>query len=393
MTAFLITTVMVAGAAESMATLRALRDAQAAYARQDYALAVWNYDRAALVLRARPQLRQARAEALSLSVGQRTWLEGELRLADGDWLGAVEFLSQLSPDDPHAAAAHGLIDEALAYRQSDLTARAALQARDDRAWREEERARVRAAALRALVQTLESERAGAPGRVGIYFRDLRDGTTIDLGGDQEYVAASVYKLAVLAAVYHAESLGQLALTDQIAFQQGDYEDGYYEDYTSGEVFTVEQLVDRMIQESDNTSARMLARTLSWGQVEQYAHSLGATHALIATDNQMTPEDAGALLAAIYSGQVAPAADTQAMLALLESTVYHDGWIPAGVPQATVAHKVGFYGSSINDAALIFAPGHPFVLVIFTDSMGAAAPALLQTVAAQVYAFVIAPVTP
>jgi beta-lactamase class A len=392
-TVFLITTAMVAGAAESIANLRALRDAQAAYARQDYGLAVWNYDHAALVLRARPQLRQARAGAVSLSVAQRTWLEGELRLADGDWLGAVAFLSQLSPDDPHAAAAHGLIDEALAYRQNDLVARAALQGRDDRVWREEERARVRAAALRALVQTLESERAGAPGRVGIYFRDLRDGTTIDLGGDQAYVAASVYKLAVLAALYHAESQGQLALTDQVAFQPADYEDGYFADYTNGQAFTVEQLVDRMIQESDNTSARMLARTLSWGQVEQYAHALGASHAVIASDNQMTPEDAGALLAAIYSGQVAPAAETQAMISLLGSSVYHDGWIPAGIPQAAVAHKVGFYGPAINDAALVFAPEHPFVLVIFTDSTGAAAPGLLQTVAAQVYAFVTAPVTP
>lgn len=388
-----MTTVMVAGAAELIANLRALRDAQAAYARQDYGLAVWNYDRAALALRARPQLRQARVDAVSLSVAQRTWLEGELRLADGDWLGAVALLSQLNADDPHAAAAHGLIDAALSYRQSDLSTRAALQVRDDRVWRAEERARVRAAALRALVQTLERDRSGVPGRVGIYFHDLRDGTTIDLGGDQEYVAASVYKLAVLAAVYHAESQGQLALTDRVAYQDGDYEDGYFQDYTTDEVFTVEQLLDRMIQESDNTSARMLARTLSWGQVEQYAHALGATHALIANDNQMTPEDAGALLNAIYSGRVAPAAETQAMISLLRTTTYHDGWIPAGVPQAAVAHKVGFYGSAVHDAALVFAPEHPFVLVIFTDSIGPAAPVLLQTVAAQIYAFVVAPATP
>ncbi len=391
--ALLLTTAGVAAGAEGIATLRALRDADAAYARQDYDRALSDYNRVRFLVEARPALWQARARAASLLASQRAWQAGETQFELGNWLGAVVELSRVIPQDPHAADADRLTAQAIAVRNEVLAERAGLQARDERTWRAEERARRRAAAYQTLVQTLQTERAGWPGSVGIYFRDLRDGTTIDLGGGQEYFAASVYKLAVLAYLYHQIGQGHIGLGDGIAYQAGDYEDGYYGDYGDGTALTVQELAERMVEQSDNTAARMLARTLSWSAVEDYAHALGAGHALIATDNQMTPEDAAALLSAIYEGRVAPPDQTQQMLSLLENTVYRDGWIPAALPDLPVAHKVGFYGSVLNDAALVLAPEHPFVLVVFTDSAYGVAPTIFQTVAAQTLAFVTAPTLP
>ncbi len=391
--ALLITTALVAGGAEAGATLRTLRNAQAASSRQDYGQAVWEYDHTGLLLSTRPSVRRARAEAVTLSASQSAWELGAVRFTDGDWLGAVQALSAVVPEDVHAADAHRLAEEAREYRTESLAARATLQARDERTWRLEERARRRAAAYRTLVQTLERERASWPGSVSIYFQDLQDGTTIDIDGGRPYFAASLYKLAVLADLFHEESLREVALDDSIAFRPEDFEEGYFEDYAPGQALTVAQLAERMIEESDNTSARMLARTLSWDGVQDYAHGLGAANAQIAGDNEMTPRDAAALLAGIYQGRVAPVPETEAMLALLEHTVYVDEWIPSALPQVTVAHKVGFYGSAINDAALVLAPDHPFILVVFTDSAGTMAPTIFQTVAAQTYAFATASPAP
>jgi len=370
-----------------------LRDADAAYGRQDYDRALSDYDRVRVLVEARPGLWQARARAASLLASQRAWQAGEAEFELGNWLGAVAELSRVIPQDPHAADADRLAAQAIAIRADALATRASLQARDERTWRAEERARRRAAAYQALVQTLQNEQAGWPGSVGIYFRDLQDGTTIDLGGAQQYVAASVYKLAVLAYLYHQIGQGQIGLGDSIAYQPGDYEDGYYGDYGPGTVLTVQQLAERMVGQSDNTAARMLARTLSWTAIEDYAHSLGAVGAVLVTDNRMTPEDAAALLSAIYEGRVAPPEQTQQMLSLLENTMFRDGWIPAAIPEVPVAHKVGWYGSAQNDAALVLEPRHPFVLVVFTDSTGGAAPAVFQTVATQTLAFVTAPALP
>jgi beta-lactamase class A len=353
----LLATLFVTAGAEGGALLRTWRDAQAAYSRQDYALAVWKYDHTGFLLNTRPQLRQARDEAVTRSAP-------EAFLQDG--------------------AAYSGIEEVLADRSDSPSERVAIEARAVPAFRVQD---LQAAAYRNLVQSLESQRASVPGTVSIYFRDLQDGTTIDLDGGRLYTAASVYKLAILAYLYHQESLGQVSGGDAVSYEPDDHEDGYYDDYSPGQTFTVDQLAERMIEESDNTSARMLARTLSWDGVEAYAHALGATNALIAHDNEMTPEDAATLLDAIYRGRAAGGPQTQAMLGLLENTVYRDGWIPGALPQVPVAHKVGFYGSAVNDAALVLAPDHPFILVIFTDSTNGASPAVFQQVATQVYAYV------
>ncbi len=359
----LVATLFVTAGTEAAALLRTLRDAQAAYGREDYALAVWKYDRAGFLLNARPLLRQARDEAVTRSA-------------------------------PHAfsqeMAAYPGIEEVLAERSDSPSERVAIEERAVPAWRFQD---LQAAAYRNLVQSLESQRAAVPGSVSIYFRDLQDGTTINLNGGRLYTAASVYKLAVLADLYHQQSVGQVSASDVVAYEADDHEEGYFEDYAPGQTFTVDQLAERMIEESDNTSARMLARTLSWDGVEQYAHRLGAGNAVIAHDNEMTAEDAAVLLGAIYEGRAAGGPQTQAMLALLQSTVYRDGWIAGALPQVPVAHKVGVYGSSVHDAALVLAPDHPFILVIFTDSTNGAAPAIFQQVATQVYAFVTAPPSP
>lgn len=359
----LLATLLVTVGGELGSLLRAVRDAEAAYSRQDYVLAVRRYDGSGILLKTHPLLRRARDEAVRRSAGQ------------------------LLPEED--ATPQG-IEEAPAGQTESTTERVATEVRAVPAWRFQD---LQAAAYRNLVQALESQRASVPGSVSIYFHDLRDGTTIDLNGGRLYTAASVYKLAVLAYLYHQESAGQVSGNDAVTYEPDDHEDGYYDDYSPGEAFTVDQLAERMIEESDNTSARMLARTLSWDGVEAYAHTLGAANALIAHDNEMTPEDAGALLEAIYQGQVASGQQREAMLALLENSVYRDGWIAGALPQVPVAHKVGFYGSAVNDAALVLAPDHPFILVVFTDSANGAAPGVFQQVASQVYAFVTTPVGP
>src|SRR5207249_1388006 len=64
------------------------------------------------------------------------------------------------------------------------------------------------------------------------------------------------------------------------------------------------------------------------------------------------------------GKVLNPSDTSDLLKLLETTVYNDR-INYYLPGITIAHKVGMDGGVMNDAGVVFQPGRPFVISMFT----------------------------
>lgn len=79
----------------------------------------------------------------------------------------------------------------------------------------------------------------------------------------------------------------------------------------------------------------------------------------------TAQEAGTLFVKLAGGSVLSPTSTQLLLGLLESTVYNDR-INYYLPGLTIAHKVGMDGGVMNDCGIVYAPGSPFVVCVFTD---------------------------
>lgn len=192
-----------------------------------------------------------------------------------------------------------------------------------------------------------------------------------LNGDDAFVAASTYKLPLLMAEAEDIASGTVGASDMLCYEDEDWEDGTYADYSQGDCFARSELMRRVGEDSDNTAAHILVRYLGGSDVlNDYAISRGATASAFYDPNLTTANDLARLWVEAATGQAGGAAAEVVLYPLLVHTAYEDG-IPAGVPNgAAVEHKVGFLDQEVNDAALVEnGPDGPYVLAICTDGLG------------------------
>ncbi len=187
-------------------------------------------------------------------------------------------------------------------------------------------------------------------------------------GDQQFVAASTYKLPLLMEEAENVSAGRWHGDDSLCYQDGDYEDGYYSDYEDGTCMSRSELEHRVGLNSDNTAAHILVRyDGGTDALNQYARSHGARESAFYDPNSTTSNDLARLWANEAAGRAGGRGAQRYLYPLLTHTSYEDG-IPAGVPPGTtVVHKVGVVDDEVNDAALVpKGPRGAYVLAICTQ---------------------------
>jgi beta-lactamase class A len=243
-------------------------------------------------------------------------------------------------------------------------------------------------ALQAEVDALVKA-AGAD--VGVALVELGGSGPVSwsYNGDRQFVAASTYKLPLLMAEAQLLAQGAIGTHDLLFYTESDWEDGWFDDYSEGDVFTRQQLAVRVGQQSDNTAAHILVASLGGGPgLDTYAAAYGAVESTFWDPNDTTANDLARLWQTEAAGQAGGGAAQQWLYPLLTNTAYESG-IPAGVgAQATVVHKIGILDGEVNDAALVLnGPRGAYILTVMTDGPGGDAGwALVSQVSQAVWRF-------
>lgn len=224
-----------------------------------------------------------------------------------------------------------------------------------------------------------------PGTVGVFAATLDDDVpAVEIRAGEPFAAASVIKLGIMLAVYHAYDDGSASPADRVRLRAADIIGGSpvlrYAHAGSG--YTLDRLVHAMIQASDNTAANALITAFGFAAINarMQAAEMSATRLArhFASDvpkgrrnlNVTTPRDVGRLLLAIERAThegidtVASAASCREMVHILVGQEYRD-MIPAGIARGVaVANKTGELDTVRNDAAIVDPYGEsPYVLVV------------------------------
>src|SRR5262245_41919346 len=221
--------------------------------------------------------------------------------------------------------------------------------------------------LRQAVRGLLDD-AAASGGVSLIELGSRSPQSWSYQGDQQFVAASTYKLPLLMQDAQNVASGRWRGTDILCYQDDDWEDGYYGDYQDGLCLSRAQLGNRVGKESDNTAAHILIRYDGGSSsLNSYARAHGTQHSAFYDPNTTTAGDLARLWANEATGRAGGRQAQQYLYPMLTHTAYEQG-IPAGVPgKTTVVHKIGILGGVVNDAALILSgPAGAYVLAICTE---------------------------
>jgi len=222
---------------------------------------------------------------------------------------------------------------------------------------------------RAVSAVLDS--ADATGGVTLAELGGPSPQTWSYNGDEQFVAASTYKLALLMEEAQNVASGRWHGMDSLCYEDDDWEDGFFTDYQDGVCMSRSQLDQRVGLDSDNTAAHILVRyDGGTDALNAYAKSHGASESAFYDPNTTTAADLARLLSDEAGGRAGGRAAQQYLYPMLTHTVYEDG-IPAGVPHGTtVVHKIGVLGSQVNDAALVpRGPRGGYVLAICTQGPG------------------------
>jgi beta-lactamase class A len=224
-----------------------------------------------------------------------------------------------------------------------------------------------------LTASIEQIVAASGGSVGITLVELGGATPLvwSFNGSEVFTAASTYKLAALMMEAESIAAGRTDPNGLLCYQDDDYEDGWFDDYTSGLCFTRNELAQRAGLKSDNTAGHMLVRDVGGADaLNAWAASAGATESVFFTDNTTSAHDLAALWTAEARGSLGGTAAQAWLYPLLTGSVTEAG-IPAGVgSRSNVVHKTGALDAIENDAALVKSgPNGAYVLTVMTDGLG------------------------
>ena len=222
------------------------------------------------------------------------------------------------------------------------------------------------------------------GTFGVYLEGLRSGVTVALGDTTRLEAASVIKMPEALYLLHQSDSGQISFADQIDLHPEDFMSGTGSlIYTAhpGDMFSYDQLLSLLIQQSDNTAWRALRRVFGDSQIDAYAASIGAGDCQQAT-NVCSARSAGRMMAQLARGQLLNQTSTQRLLSLLETTQFND-WLPYYIGRtAAVAHKIGTDPDNgvANDCGVVFLSGDSFAICVFTTTPGQSGARVIRDIA-------------
>lgn len=228
--------------------------------------------------------------------------------------------------------------------------------------------------LESFVKDVES-RSGIS-RVAVTFRDLNNGPSFGVNRDDSFIPASLLKVPVLMSFFKRAEVEPGILDRKILFEEAarvgftpEFEPD--EELSVGESYTVRELLERMIIQSDNQALLLLWPQLSTAEFEELYSLLGVDSAVV-TDARATlsVRQYATFFRILYNSSFLSQDKSEEALRLLSKTTFRGG-LRAGVPQdVEVAHKFGERkledGSQhLHDCGIIYYPNHPYLLCVMS----------------------------
>jgi beta-lactamase class A len=241
-----------------------------------------------------------------------------------------------------------------------------------------------------LRKSLESKFNTLQGAHSFYFEYLPTGTSIDIAGENEQVAASLIKLPLVMNLYKTAELGRIDLNQKTQLTQEDLDPSYGDLYKKGPSYelTLKEAAKLALTESDNTASRAIYRNIKdkLSHDEESLANLDINYDVEQNEAVMSTRSYSSILKCLHLSCYLSLDDSNNILSLLTQTDFTDR-IPAGVGKdIKVAHKIGTYNptESQSDCGIIYLPSRPYIMCIMMHGTEDQAAQFMSSVSKEVY---------
>ena len=247
--------------------------------------------------------------------------------------------------------------------------------------RQKERLEKRKAAWVNLGRILEERIKSSSLDAGLVIEDFRMNLRVIYNADKPFAAASLVKVPIMLACFYADDKKKINLKDSVILKSAQKVSGsgILKDMPGGTSLTIEELVDLMITQSDNTACNMLIDLLGFDYINDFFQALGLKDTNLSRkmmafrarrkgiENYTTARDMAFCLEIIYRNKFLGPGVSRRAVSLLKKQEVNDR-IPARLPDSVpVAHKTGLERKICHDVGIMFTPGGDFLVCVLTKN--------------------------
>lgn len=209
----------------------------------------------------------------------------------------------------------------------------------------------------------------------VLYRDLSNGPRVTVNSELSSSPASLLKVPLALSIHRRAESDPTFLNRKVTMNIPDQNAGeYYKAPNSAEVgkeYTIEQLLDLSLIDSDNNATDLLINQLSDVELRKSYEDLGIK--VPVDDPSAYTMNVGiysSFFRILYNASYLNRDDSEHFLSDLSKSTFSKG-IVAGVPMGTrVSHKFGEFSSGTNDKQLhdcgiVYQPKHPYLLCVMT----------------------------
>jgi beta-lactamase class A len=214
--------------------------------------------------------------------------------------------------------------------------------------------------------------------VAVYFRDLNNGPWFGINQSALFSPASLIKVPLMMTFYKMSEKDPNLLNTKIKVTDVDENLYNSEDIQPdlklnvGQEYTIDQLIDQMIINSDNNAYNILKEYAGEQNFYEIFNDLNIDLSKIDSNgNVISIHDYSAFFRILYNSSYLNQDNSEKALNLLSRTTYKNALV-AGVPStATVSHKFGerSYSSTnekqLHDCGIIYAAKNPYILCVMS----------------------------
>ncbi len=212
----------------------------------------------------------------------------------------------------------------------------------------------------------------------VYFRDLNNGPWFGINEEEAFTPASLMKVPLMIAYFKQAERDPGILDEKIKLESAD--SSYYQNIDSGldlivgTEYSVRELIDFMIINSDNGAMLTLLNYIDPAQLEKVYTDLGITVPNIRTpEDYMSVKEYASFFRIMYNAAYLDEEHSEKALDLLSRSQFHAGLV-AGVPAGIkVSHKfgerkniyIGQQTDQLHECGIIYYPERPYLLCVMT----------------------------
>ena len=218
-----------------------------------------------------------------------------------------------------------------------------------------------------------------PGVAGLYIKDLRKGLEYTYNVDRPFPSASLVKLPLMVATFQAIKEGRISLQTVVTMKRRDRRggSGRLRFCRTGSAFTVSELLDHMIGESDNTATHLLVDLLGFDYINQvferiglketriHPEGLSLTWRRVQNENYTTPREMAFVLEKIYRKEMVSREASAEMVEILKRAGYRDRLARYLPLDWQLAHKTGLLRRACHDCGIVYSPEGDFLVCVLT----------------------------